>query len=930
MAFNKDKALKEADKLLAKGKDKDAIALYREVVKNDPRDLNTHNKMGDLLQKVGDKAAAIEAFAAVAERYATDGFNLRAIAMYKKCQRVDATRIDFVEKLASLNAQQGLISEAKANYTQVAEHFLKEGKGARAREMYARIAEIEPDNLKNRLKLADLYLKDNQVREALGEYQVIGGELAKRGMLDEAVQVLEKALGIDPSNLQILRSLARTRVDAGKADEALQFVRARLEQKGNNDPDLLIVMGETFQAARNFDAARQCLDRALGVAPQRTDIRMAMFRLSLEVGDADAALAHHAPLGDALLATGKADQALEDMKAILRVRDGHAPTLERILQLLQASSAEPRATAEAMSRLADAYIAAGRNPEAERILGQLATLEPDVSQHGEKLEFVRMKIAQAGGAAASRPAAPEAAAPPAATSFAPAGGFAAPGSGDTSFGSLDLAEPESSSFAMSFDDADDDGDRGDDRAEFVAERTAEADVFIKYGLVDKAIDQLVGIVERYPDDIPTRQRLVGLYTDDGKQGQAVEQLMAIAEIETQAGNPGAATEALESARRIAPNHPALARAAGAPAAVAPAASGGLGDFSFGGDAEPEPAAAAPAAGGFELSLDSSGGGLGGFGFGGAEPEVESEPEAPAGFGLAAPEPEPAEAAASEFEVSLDADDGELSVSIEDEPAEQETAGDFDIEVDDDAEPAAAGFDLAPAETESAAEFEISMDAPEAAEPEPEPEPEPAPAAAAPPAAVAVPAAPVPSEAAESDEGLFGAEDDFFNFADELNKEMESDSLTEVSRDEDKMMSLEQIVSGIQKGVAAQVDREDYETHYNLGIAYKEMGLLDEAIAEFQYSSKDASRFLQCCILLGACFAEKGMPELAVTWYQKGKSAEGITEEDLVALEYEIATCKEALGDDDEALKSFMSIYAQNARYRDVAQRVTRLKQTTGR
>ena len=97
MAFNKDKALKEAEKLLAKGKDRDAIKLFEEVFKNDPRDLNSLNKVGDLYLKIGEKSAAIDAYAKIAEKYATDGFNLRAIAMYKKCQRVDPARIDYVE-----------------------------------------------------------------------------------------------------------------------------------------------------------------------------------------------------------------------------------------------------------------------------------------------------------------------------------------------------------------------------------------------------------------------------------------------------------------------------------------------------------------------------------------------------------------------------------------------------------------------------------------------------------------------------------------------------------------------------------------------------------------------------------------------------------------------------------------------------------------
>src|SRR6185369_7925677 len=69
--------------------------------------------------------------------------------------------------------------------------------------------------------------------------------------------------------------------------------------------------------------------------------------------------------------------------------------------------------------------------------------------------------------------------------------------------------------------------------------------------------------------------------------------------------------------------------------------------------------------------------------------------------------------------------------------------------------------------------------------------------------------------------------------------------------------------------------EDFETHYNMGTAYKEMDLVDEAIQEFQTSvglvkpGDGSSRFLQCCNMLGHCFVQKGMPEAAVLWFKKG-------------------------------------------------------------
>ena len=90
-------------------------------------------------------------------------------------------------------------------------------------------------------------------------------------------------------------------------------------------------------------------------------------------------------------------------------------------------------------------------------------------------------------------------------------------------------------------------------------------------------------------------------------------------------------------------------------------------------------------------------------------------------------------------------------------------------------------------------------------------------------------------------------------------------------------------------------QEDYETHYNMGTAYKEMDLMDEAIQEFQTSANlvkandGTSRFLQCCNMLGHCFNQKGMPEAAVLWFKKGLSAPGHSEDEYQALRYELAS-----------------------------------------
>jgi tetratricopeptide (TPR) repeat protein len=137
-------------------------------------------------------------------------------------------------------------------------------------------------------------------------------------------------------------------------------------------------------------------------------------------------------------------------------------------------------------------------------------------------------------------------------------------------------------------------------------------------------------------------------------------------------------------------------------------------------------------------------------------------------------------------------------------------------------------------------------------------------------------------------------------------------------------SLSDIFREFQKGVDKQLGKEDYETRYNLGIAYKEMGLVDEAIAEFQLAAKDEKRLLECASMLGICFIEKGMPKLAVKWFEKGLQAPGRSDEEYQGLRYDLATALEQAGESEKALALFTELYGQDASFRDVAEKVRQL------
>jgi tetratricopeptide (TPR) repeat protein len=124
---------------------------------------------------------------------------------------------------------------------------------------------------------------------------------------------------------------------------------------------------------------------------------------------------------------------------------------------------------------------------------------------------------------------------------------------------------------------------------------------------------------------------------------------------------------------------------------------------------------------------------------------------------------------------------------------------------------------------------------------------------------------------------------------------------------------------------------DYETHYNTALAYREMGLIDQAVEELQAAIALAApldgtpRYLQCCNLLGHCFMQKDMPRPAAMWFKKGLDAPGHTEDEYQALRYELGAAYEAMGDLERAIEVFSEVYGTDVNYRGVAAKLRDLQ-----
>ena len=137
--------------------------------------------------------------------------------------------------------------------------------------------------------------------------------------------------------------------------------------------------------------------------------------------------------------------------------------------------------------------------------------------------------------------------------------------------------------------------------------------------------------------------------------------------------------------------------------------------------------------------------------------------------------------------------------------------------------------------------------------------------------------------------------------------------------------LDSLFKEFRKGVEKQLGSEDYETRYELGIAYKEMGLIDEAIAEFELAANGEVRRFECCSMLGLCFVDKGMHDIAIKWLGAGLDISGRCEEEYNGLRYDIAQAYEALNQLEHALEHYIEIYFIDTRFRDVKDKLRELQ-----
>jgi tetratricopeptide (TPR) repeat protein len=141
--------------------------------------------------------------------------------------------------------------------------------------------------------------------------------------------------------------------------------------------------------------------------------------------------------------------------------------------------------------------------------------------------------------------------------------------------------------------------------------------------------------------------------------------------------------------------------------------------------------------------------------------------------------------------------------------------------------------------------------------------------------------------------------------------------------------VEGVFNEFKKGLEKQLEKDDHETHYNLAIAYKEMGLIDDAIREFQLSLNGLKWLVPSSTMLGVCYVEKGLYLPAIDVLKNAIDKMEDKDESYWAMKYDLAEVYEKNNNIKEALESYMDIFGWNSEFRAVSDKITQLKVKVG-
>jgi tetratricopeptide (TPR) repeat protein len=375
MTFDKAKVVRAAEKFLAQGKIPAAIKEYRQIVENEQGDFTALNMLGDLYVRQGDKQEAIQCFSRIAEHYREEGFQSKAIAMYKKIDRLNPRNPEIAHKLAVLYESQGLVVDARAQYMIIAEAWLRDGQSRQALEILRKVADLDPYNTETRIKLAQGYIREGMQDEAAEAFAEAGAQLLARGAHERAAEAYTSSLELRPHDYSALSGYLNTQIALHTPDEAAEVLERALTRQPR-DVEILSMLARAYIEAEDSVAAERTVASLVTHEASHYMFFIEVSQLYLKTGKVDDAVRVLTSITEQMLSAREEDKLMELLNEVLARDPEHVEAL-RLLIRVYSWQRDDEKQHQALERLAEAAEAAGLVDVERSALQQLAQFAPD-------------------------------------------------------------------------------------------------------------------------------------------------------------------------------------------------------------------------------------------------------------------------------------------------------------------------------------------------------------------------------------------------------------------------------------------------------------------------------------------------------------------------------------------------------------------------
>lgn len=370
----------EAQKYLAKGQIDKAIAEWEKLVKEAP-DVNAYNIIGDLYLKKGNKKLSIEFFHKAAGVFRREGFSLKAIAIYKKIINVESKDVSSLISLGELSEEKGLTTDAIRYFLTAADTLSQEADKNKYLNIYRRVLSLEPFNIPLRDKIAGIFIKENLVQDALKEFLYIARLSTDRGDPEKARDYYAKILNLQPDNSNALLGLANIYEQTGDIREATAYTQKVVNQN-QNDPDLLFRYSTLLKKAEAYNDALAVLCRAVELEPSNIELYRQLGEIYSITGDRQKAWKAFKTVVDSFVRENNLKAAIDIAS---QFRDVDMQGIGELLIFLYKKENDTEKEFKETVDLADLLLAGGNKDEAMNNYREALKIHPEDMQLKSKL-----------------------------------------------------------------------------------------------------------------------------------------------------------------------------------------------------------------------------------------------------------------------------------------------------------------------------------------------------------------------------------------------------------------------------------------------------------------------------------------------------------------------------------------------------------------